>query len=183
MPAPESAARHATKIETNNVALCFIKFSMTLAEGVVFRRIMRVMRVWWLVSILLILVGCSSPPPPPKQTAPVGPDIQKETDPVAKYVELVGFRLKEKGTGHIQIQFAVVNHSDADLGDLKMNVNLRATTSKAGDPPVLAFSANVPALGPEELKEVTVDVPAKIRVYELPDWQFLKADFQITAPK
>ena len=28
-----------------------------------------------------------------------------------------------------------------------------------------------------------MDVPTKLRVYELPDWQFLKADFEITEPK
>jgi hypothetical protein len=27
------------------------------------------------------------------------------------------------------------------------------------------------------------EVPTKMRVYELPDWQFLKADFEITEPK
>lgn len=163
-----------------------MKISMTLAEGVVFRRIMRVMRVWWVASItVLILAGCSSSSSTPKQTGPVGPGLEEKSgaNPVAKYIELVGFRLKEKGAGHIQVQFGVVNHSEADLGDLKLNVNLRTTAAKAGDPPVLAFSASVPSLGPEELKQVTVDVPSKQRVYELPDWQFFKPEFQITEPK
>jgi len=141
--------------------------------------------MWWLASlVVLILAGCSSSSSTAKQAAePVGPEVGKNTNPVAKYIELVGFRLKEKSPGHIVVQFGVVNHSEADLGDLKMNVNLRTTASKAGDPPVLAFSANVPALGPEDLKPVTVEVPSKARVYELPDWQFLKAEFQITEPK
>ena len=185
-PAPESAARQAAKTKINNAHLCFIKFSMTLTEGVVFRRIMRVMRMWWLLSIaVLILAGCSSSSSSTKQAVtPVGPGLEeKSTNPAAKYIELVGFRLKEKSPGHIQVQFGVVNHSEADLGDLKLNVDLRTTASKAGDPPVLAFSANVPSLGPEDLKEVSVEVPSKARVYELPDWQFLKADFQITEPK
>jgi hypothetical protein len=30
---------------------------------------------------------------------------------------------------------------------------------------------------------VVVDVPTKLRVYELPDWQFLKPDFVLTEPK
>lgn len=141
--------------------------------------------MWWLVSLaVLILTACSSSSSTPKQAAePVGPDVEKSTNPAAKYIELVGFRLKEKGPGHIVVQFGVVNHSEADLGDLKLNVNLRTTASKAGDPPVLAFSANVPALGPEDLKQVTVEVPSKARVYELPDWQFLKPDFQIIESK
>jgi len=102
---------------------------------------------------------------------------------VAKYVELVGFRVAEKSPGHLQVQFGVVNHSEADLGDLKMDVNLRTTAAKAGDPPLVTFSAKVPSLGPSELKQVTADVPTSLRVYELPDWQFLKADFQITEPQ
>ena len=33
------------------------------------------------------------------------------------------------------------------------------------------------------MKPVSVDVPTKLRVYELPDWQFLRADFDLTEPK
>jgi hypothetical protein len=33
------------------------------------------------------------------------------------------------------------------------------------------------------LKDVKAEIPTKLRVYELPDWQFLKADFEITDPK
>ena len=102
---------------------------------------------------------------------------------MAKYIELVGFRINEKNPGRLQIQFAVVNHSEADIGDVKMNVSLRTTASKPGDAPVIAFDTKIPSLGPSELKPVTVDVPTKLRVYELPDWQFLKADFQITEPQ
>jgi hypothetical protein len=77
----------------------------------------------------------------------------------------------------------VVNHSEADLGELKMDVNVRTTTAKSDDPPLLTFSITVPSLGPSELKPVVIDVPTKLRVYELPDWQFLKPDFQLTEPK
>jgi len=77
----------------------------------------------------------------------------------------------------------VVNHSEADIGDISLLVNLRPTTAKPEDPPLVTFEAKVPSLGPEDLKQVTVDVPTKLRAYELPDWQFLKADFQVTSPK
>ena len=81
------------------------------------------------------------------------------------------------------MQFGVVNHSEADIGDITMTVNLRPTTAKAGEPAMVTFSTKVPALGPEDLKEVSAEVPTKLRAYELPDWQFLKSDFQITEPK
>ena len=105
------------------------------------------------------------------------------SNPVAKYVEIAGFRLSEKSPGHLQIQFAVINHSEADIGDIAMTVFLRATTAKPTDPPLFTFPVKVEALGPEGLKEVTADLPTKLRVYELPDWQFLRADFQITSPQ
>ena len=66
------------------------------------------------------------------------------------------------------------------MGDVKMKVNLGTTAAKPGDPPLITFPAQVSRLGPSELKDVSVEVPTNIRVYELPDWQFLKADFEIT---
>lgn len=132
------------------------------------------------------LAGCSSAPPPskaatPKMTAPER--VPATSNPVAKYIELTGFRITEKGPGKLQVQFAAVNHSDADVGNIALTVNLRATNAKPGDPPLATFNARVEGLGPEDLKQVNVMVPTKLRVYELPDWQFLKADFEITEPK
>lgn len=141
------------------------------------------MKMWCLVSLIVLgLVGCSSAPAN-KQAATSAAPVNKSSNPVARYIELVGFRVAEKNAGHLQVQFGVVNHSEADVGDIKMNVNLRTSAAKAGDPPLVTFSAKVPAVGPNELKQVTVDVPSALRVYELPDWQFLKADFEITEPK
>ena len=144
--------------------------------------------MWWLVGIgLLSMLGCSSSPSSAKQdktasAAPAKPAAQS-ANPMAKFIELVGFRVNEKSPGHLQVQFGVVNHSEADIGDLKMEVSLSTTAAKPGDPPLLTFSTKVPALGPSELKQVTAEVPSKLRVYELPDWQFIKADFQITEPQ
>ncbi len=147
------------------------------------------MRKWFLVIGLCgFLVSCSSEPektgaksplpaPPPSQV------IGKSKNPAAKYLELVGFRTKEKGSGKIEITFGVVNHSEADLGDLAMKVEVRTLESKPADPPVFSFDVKVPSLGPQELKEVSVTVPSKMRVYELPDWQFLRPQFEITEPK
>ena len=138
-----------------------------------------------MLALLMCLTGCSSfsGDKQAKSTAASAPVATKNTNPMAKYIELVGFRINEKNPGRLQIQFAVVNHSEADIGDVKMNVSLRTTASKPGDAPVIAFDTKIPSLGPSELKPVTVDVPTKLRVYELPDWQFLKADFQITEPQ
>lgn len=138
------------------------------------------MKPSWILLLAACLAGCSSSSTEKQTKAAPAPTASKSANPVAKYIELVGFRIKEKSPGHLEVHFAVVNHSEADIGDLNLTINLSATTAKPGDAPLVTFTAKVPALGPEELKAVTAEATTKLRVYELPDWQFLKADFQIT---
>jgi hypothetical protein len=146
------------------------------------------MRLGWLF-LAAILAGCSSSSSHDKQAKAEAPAIPAHytasniSNPLAKYIELVGLRVTERSPGHLVVQFGVVNHSEADVGDVKMTVNLSTTAAKPGDPPLITFPAQVSRLGPRELKDVSVEVPIKLRVYELPDWQFLKADFEITEPK
>jgi hypothetical protein len=136
-----------------------------------------------------LLTSCSSSSSSPDKQAKAAPSIpahftaSNTANPIAKYIELVGFRVAERSAGHLIVQFGAVNHSQADVGDVKMTVNLGTTAAKPGDPPLITFPAQVSRLGPSELKDVSVEVPTKLRVYELPDWQFLKVDFEITAPK
>jgi hypothetical protein len=134
--------------------------------------------------LAVVLTGCSSTPQPKSTSpAPSGQRVPASSNPVAKYLELSGFRIIEKKPGNLTVQFAVTNHSDADIGNIAMTVKLRATTAKPEDPPLATFSAKIDALGPQELKEVTAEIPTTLRAYELPDWQFLTADFQIAEPK
>ena len=144
------------------------------------------MRLGWLF-LAAFLAGCSSSSSPDKQAkaAPAVPahfTASNTTNPIAKYIELVGFRVTERSKGHLVVQFGVVNHSEADVGDVKMTVKMGTTAAKPSDPPLITFPAQVARLGPSELKDVKVEVPTSLRVYELPDWQFLKVDFEITAP-
>jgi hypothetical protein len=140
-------------------------------------------------SLLLMLAACSNPPAPDtKQTKKGGPieptsAIPLNKHPLTKYVELVGFRLSEAGGGKLKIKFIVVNHSEADIGDLGVKVRLTTTSAKPDDPPVAEFDAKIPSLGPEEIQDVMATVASKLRVYELPDWQFIKAEFEITSPQ
>lgn len=145
------------------------------------------MRFGWLF-LAAVLAGCSSSASSNKQAAaapavPAHFTASNTSNPVAKYLELVGLRIRERSPGHLVIQFGIVNHSEADIGDVKMTVNLTTTAAKPGDPPLISFPATVSKLGPSDLKDVTVELPTKMRVYELPDWQFLKANFEITEPK
>ncbi len=103
------------------------------------------------------------------------------THPYGKFLELTGLRMTEDGK-KVKVQYLVVNHSAADFTGLELQVSLTTVNASAGAPPIATFKSKigtVPAFG---FTEVTESVTTKLRAYELPDWQFLKADFAITAP-
>jgi hypothetical protein len=102
--------------------------------------------------------------------------------PLAKYLEVAGFRLSEGKQGKLSARFSVINHSDADIAGLGLNIGLKPTTAKAEDAPFCAFSVKLPNLGPQETASATGECTTTLRVYELPDWQFIRGSFQITAP-
>ena len=149
---------------------------------------MALMRLTLVLLGLIACVSCSSSDKQAK-AATAGPVVPPHftatntSNELAKYIELVGLRVRERSPGHLVIQFGVVNHSEGDIGDLKLTVNLSTSAAKPGDPPLITFPAQVAKLGPAELKDVSVEVPTKMRVYELPDWQFLTANFAIDEPK
>jgi hypothetical protein len=140
-----------------------------------------------LSPLLLALSACSSPAPAPKQAKAAdafgpGPATATGKNPLDKYLELAGFRLSENGAGKLKVKFDAINHSEADLGELQIKVRLVTTAYKQGDQPITEFAAKIPPLGPEETQSVTANANTKLRLYELPDWQFLRADFDITSP-
>lgn len=102
--------------------------------------------------------------------------------PLAKYLELAGLRLSEGKQGKLSVRLNVINHSDADVADLGLRIGLKPTTAKLEDPPFCAFAVKVPTLGPQETASATGECTTTLRVYELPDWQFIRASFQITSP-
>ncbi|MEO8029101.1 MAG: hypothetical protein ABI823_21650 [Bryobacteraceae bacterium] len=146
-----------------------------------------------LVAVIsfLMLAGCSGKAVDAKKTgaksdaglAAGSSKVLNRKHPLAKYIELVGFRLAEPQAGKLRIKLGVVNHSEADLGNLEMKVTLVAVTAKEGDEPIGTFDLKVSGVGPEEYKEVVVPIKTKLRVYELPDWQFLRAEFEILSPE
>jgi hypothetical protein len=100
-----------------------------------------------------------------------------------KYVEVVGMRLTEDAKKRPEVRFVVVNHSGAEIADLAANVNLWARTAKSDEETVGTFSFKVPSLGAYESRELSGVLNTKLRVYELPDWQNLVAEIQITSPE
>ncbi len=125
----------------------------------------------------------AQPPPTVTFEAPSLPSpATLKAHPMAQHIEIAGLRLTEDSKQKASIQFVVINHSGAEISDLAAMVSLKAVTVRREKLAVGTFSFKVPLLGPYESKDLTATVDTKLRVYELPDWQFLRADFQITAP-
>jgi hypothetical protein len=131
-----------------------------------------------LTVILLRNASRTAPAAPPTSSAASferpAPAGASDSNPVFRNVELTGLRLVEDAKHKAFVQVLVVNHSAADLGEVAANVNLRAGTKQTDEPVgTFAFKAS---LGPYEAKEIKAQVETKLRVYELPDWQFLRAE-------
>ena len=147
----------------------------------------------WLLSVMfglvfiVILLGVivwrqshqAAPAAAPSQAALIAaaetvPTTQ--SNPELKDLELIGFRLTEDEKQKPFVQFVVVNHSGADLGQLSLKGDLKGIVN-GGMQTVGSFEFQT-ALNAYESKDVKVPLETKLRVYELPDWQFLRA--QIT---
>ncbi len=107
---------------------------------------------------------------------------QAKPHPYAKFLEIAGLRISEDAKQKAQIKFVVVNHSGAELGDLTLSVTLKPSTAKPEDKPLASLSVKVPRLGPYEARDIEASVKTELRAYELPDWQFLRSEFEITSP-
>ncbi len=143
------------------------------------------MRILLAVSLLL-LASCGGGKDAGKKEAltPIaGPATSTSKHPWAKFLELGGFRLAEAGQGKLRIKFIAVNHSEADFGEMTLKIRLLTSISKPGDPALAEFETKISSLAPLEIKDVTVVVDNKLRAYEFPDWQFLRAEFDITSPQ
>ncbi len=156
----------------------------------------------WLVAVLVavVLVGLGAGAyfyllPSSKtttQTAPAHPAPFEgpsslpvptaKLHPLAKFIEIAGLRVTEDAKQKAQIKFLVVNHSGAELGDVAVAITLKPYTAKPEDKAVASFAVKVASLRPYEAREMETSVRTDLRAYELPDWQFLRAEFEITSP-
>jgi hypothetical protein len=98
-----------------------------------------------------------------------------------KYIEVSGVRFVQDAKKKTQARFVLINHSEADISGLAGNVTIWGRTRKSEEDAQGSFSFNT-NLGPFESKELTVPMDTKLKIYELPDWQNVTTDVQITAP-
>jgi hypothetical protein len=112
---------------------------------------------------------------------PANPSQQKVSNPMQKYVEVVGIRMLSENKKPVA-KFVVVNHSNSEIPELEANVTLWASTSRSEEDSVGSFSFKVSGLGAGASKDVTEPLKTKLKAYELPDWQNVTAELQITSP-
>lgn len=105
------------------------------------------------------------------------------SNPYAKFLEVTGVRIVEDEKQRATAQFLVVNHSTADLPDLELQVTISTTTAKAGDDPLAVLTIKTGGVPANGSKDVSAPLKTKLRAYEMPDWQFLKASFAISASR
>ncbi|HUO30548.1 MAG TPA: hypothetical protein VMU80_15090 [Bryobacteraceae bacterium] len=116
----------------------------------------------------------------PVETAAVKEPAKEH--PLQKYVEVTGIRFLENDKHDIEARFVVVNHSGADISDLAGTVNIWGRTAKSEEEAAGSFQFKMPSLGPYESKDAVSLVRTKLKAYELPDWQNVSAEVQITSP-
>ena len=105
-----------------------------------------------------------------------------KASPMQKYIEVSGIRFAEDAKKRLQVKFTLTNHSDADISGLAGNVTIWGRTQKSEEDAVGTFSFTGD-IGPQTSREFTAPLSTKLKVYELPDWQNVTTDLQITAPQ
>ena len=105
-----------------------------------------------------------------------------KANPLQKYIEISAVRFLQEGKKKTTAaRFIVTNHSDSEITGLAGNVTVWGRTQKSEEDAQGTFSFTT-NLGPNESKELSAPLNTKLKIYELPDWQNITTDVQITAP-
>ena len=134
--------------------------------------------VYWLVNNMHSSSQAASPAPIIDGSAKPG----AKENPLQKYVEVTGIRFVQNSKKQTEARFVVVNHSGGDIAGLAGHVNIWGRTNRSEEEAAGAFNFQLPSLGPYDSKEMTAPVVTRLKVYELPDWQNVSTEVQITAP-
>lgn len=138
--------------------------------------------VYWLVGYFRgSSTGSTSAAPSATVESPAAKPGAK-TSALQKYIEISGIRFTEDAKKNILAKFNLTNHSDADLSGLAGNVTVWGRTQKSEEDAVGTFMFTTD-VAPQATKEVTAPLTTKLKIYELPDWQNVTTDLQITAPQ
>ncbi len=108
------------------------------------------------------------------------PDVSSAgASPLAKAIEVTGFRIQTDAAKKTEIQYLVVNHSPARFSGVTVYVTLYAADAKAGQPPLCRFQFTAPNLAPFQSKDMSSPIERTTRPVTAPDWQDLRASIEI----
>jgi len=135
--------------------------------------------IYWIVQVAR---GTGQPSTPSASVESPAAKSGAKTNPLQRYIEVAGVRfVQDAKTKKTMAKFLLINHSEADFSGLAGNVTIWGRTQKSEEDAegTFSFTSNV---GPLESKELTAPVNSKLQIYEMPDWQNITVDVQITAP-
>lgn len=101
-----------------------------------------------------------------------------EEHPAARSVEVAGIRILTPPRRKPQVQFLVINHSASEITGLDIHLAVSSADAATGAP-LFTVSSIVSSLGPEQSREIRVDVNAPLQPSDIPDWQRLRAQVLI----
>jgi hypothetical protein len=141
------------------------------------------------VALLLMLLGAGLyyflAGPRQESTATAAPAFETPTAPAgsshpyAKHLELAGFRIIEDAKRKPQIRYLIINHSAADLAPVPLRISFTTDKAHPDAAPVATVNIKTPRLSAYESQEMVSPIQTNLRAYELPDWQFLRATFEV----
>jgi hypothetical protein len=115
---------------------------------------------------------------PPVETVKAAPSPRArvvEEHPAARFVEVAGVRIVLGPNKRPQAQYIVINHSSSELTGLNIRIAVRSVEALE-DPPLFTVSSAVASLGPNQSKEVRVELDPSIQPSAIPDWQSLRTE-------
>jgi len=102
-------------------------------------------------------------------------------NPLQKQIEITGVRFSQDAKKKTMVTFVIINHSQAEISGLAGNVTIWGRTQKSEEDAQGSFAFTTD-LAPYQSKELSAPLNSKMKIYELPDWQNITTDIQITAP-
>jgi len=102
-------------------------------------------------------------------------------NPLQKQIEISGVRFSQDAKKKTLVTFMITNHSAAEISGLAGNVTIWGRTQKSEEDAQGTFTFTTD-LAPYQSKELSAPLNSKLKIYELPDWQNITTDIQITSP-
>jgi len=135
--------------------------------------------VYWIVNSL----HSGQPARPTAAEESPGAKPGAAVSAIQKFIEVSSVRFLEdpKNKEKVLVKFVLTNHAEADLTGLAGNVTIWASTGRSEEDAQGTFEFATNLKG-NESKELTAPLTGKKKIYELPDWQNMTTDVQITAP-